>query len=67
MNKNVPYYKKELLGNMEVTYYGCGVIELAVSSNGDAIKTIMDLNELEAMAKKCRNHMEEYKATSPSL
>ena len=63
----VPYYKKELLGNMEVTYYGCGVIELAVSSNGDAIKTIMDVDELEGMAKKCREHMEEYQTTSSCL
>ena len=62
-----PYYKKELLGNMEVTYYGCGVIELAVSSNGDAIKTIMDVDELESMAKTCREHMEEYQATSSCL
>ena len=59
---NVPYYKKETLDNMEVTYYGSGVIEVELYAHGGIIKTLIAIEDLEKIARNGREHMEDYQS-----
>lgn len=56
----IPYHISETIGNLDVTYYGTGILEMKYFDGGKEQTLILALQDLDRITRTAKQHARAY-------